>query len=216
MESKNHKNIERQKEERAFWDRFAHRYDRFMKRRERGYDILLEKIENYLDKSAIVLEIATGTGSVALRIFPKVKKVYACDISSEMIKVAKAKKEILETDSVEFSVQDAYYLEFKNNFFDIVIIVNALHIMTDPERVLKSIDKVLKPGGIFISATYCHGNSILARTISGLMSLAGFKAYSKWSIDSYRTFLESNGFDIESFEIIKDAIPLAFTVSKIK
>jgi hypothetical protein len=46
------------------------------------------------------------------------------------------------------------------------------------------------------------------------MSLVGFKAYRKWSIDSFRVFLETNGFEITAFEVIPDKIPLVFAVAK--
>ena len=72
---------------------------------------------------------------------------------------------------------------------------------------------MLKPEGIFISATYCHGNSIKSRLVSGLMSLSGFKAYRKWSTNEYMDFLKNNRFVIKQYEVLKDSIPLAFAVS---
>lgn len=111
---------------------------------------------------------------------------------------------------------DAYNLDYEVESFDIVIASNVLHVMMHPERVLKSIHNVLKADGIFIAPTYCHGNSLISRIISMIMSIAGFKAYQKWSVTSFRTFLESNNYKIVDFEIIKDKIPLVFAVVKKK
>lgn len=204
----------RQKIERKFWDKFAKKYDPFMNRVRPTYDHLISKINAYLDPSKDVLEVAAGTGIISLEIASRVNKVWGCDLSPEMIKVAHRKLKQLEAPNVEFTVQDAYNLDYKRESFDIVIASNVLHIMIFPEKALASIHRVLKPDGVFIAPTYCHGNSIKSRAISAIMSLAGFKAYHKWSIGSLKTFLETNGYKIIELEVVQDTIPLAFTVMK--
>lgn len=205
---------DRQNEEKYFWDKFAGKYDPFMNNVKRTYDLLLKKINKYVDSSKNVLEIATGTGTIALEIAKNSKKVRGCDISPGMIKIANEKLDAAKLNNVEFEVQDAYNLKYERGSFDVAIVSNALHVMIEPERALLSIYDVLKPDGILIAPTYCHGNSFISRAISFLMTIAGFKAFHKWSIHSFRRFLESNNYRIVEFEVIKDKIPLAFAVAK--
>jgi len=206
--------INRQNLEKKFWNNFAKKYDPFMKNVKQTYDLLLEKIKKYLDKSKNILEIATGTGNIALELAVYVNKICGCDISPEMIKIATEKLKKTKLNNIEFHVMDAYNIDYAEESFDVVIASNALHIMIHPEKALKSIRNVLKSDGIFITPTYCHGNSLISRTISMIISIAGFKAYQKWSITSFRTFLESNNYKIVDFEIISDKIPLVFAASK--
>lgn len=207
--------ISRQNKEKNFWDKFAPKYDLSMKNAKKPtYDLLIRKIKTYLDTSKDVLEVAAGTGVISLEIAPYVNKVCGCDLSSEMIKVAGEKLKRLNVPNIEFSVQDAYNLEYERESFDVVIASNALHVMMNPEMALASIRTVLKPDGVFIVPTYCHGNSVKSRIFSAVMSLAGFKAYHKWSMDSFKIFLETDGYEIIEFELIRDKIPLAFAVVK--
>ena len=203
---------DRYEKEKKFWEKFAPRYDPFIIRLKRTYDALLGHIGPYLDSSKSVLEIATGTGTVALAIAPGVRMVRACDISGEMIRIARDKLRASGLDNVEFDVQDAYHLNYESESFDLAIASNVLHVMFDPRQALSSVRGMLKPGGLLIAPTYCHGDSLKARMVSSLMSLSGFKAHQKWSVVSYRSFMESNGFELVEYTVVPDIIPLAFSV----
>jgi ubiquinone/menaquinone biosynthesis C-methylase UbiE len=204
----------RQLKERKFWDKYAYKYDRFIDRRVPSYGPMMKKLLSYVDESKDVLEIATGTGLIALKIAPHCKKVYACDISEPMIQVSKEKQKKLNISNIEFTVQDAYDLTYEKDFFDVVIASNTLHIMIHPDKALSSIFKVLKRDGILIAPTICHGVSLKTKFLSSFISLFGFKAYHKWSIESFKEFLESNNYKIIEFELIKDTMPMAFAVAK--
>ena len=52
---------------------------------------------------------------------------------------------------LKFEVADATCLPYENNSFDVVIIANALHVMPEPQKALKEIDRVLKDGGLLIA-----------------------------------------------------------------
>lgn len=206
--------MNRTEKEKRFWDKFARKYDPFMKHLKPTYDLLIQRIGGYLDKTKAVLEVATGTGAIALEIAPFVNTVHGCDLSPEMIKVANHKLAQQQIPNLAFSVQDAYHLDFAAGSFDVVIAANVLHIMINPEAALASMQKVLKPNGILIAPTYCHGETFRSRMISAIMSLAGFKAYHKWTVAGFSSFLTNNGFTLDSLEIIPDKIPLAFAVCR--
>jgi phosphatidylethanolamine/phosphatidyl-N-methylethanolamine N-methyltransferase len=204
----------RQNKERTFWDKFARKYDPFMAHMVSTYELMIQRIEGFIDSPKDVLEIATGTGTIALAIAYKSRKVYACDISQEMINVAKEKLATSKVSNVEFKVQDAYDLDYKSESMDVVIASNVLHVMMHPEKALASIHRVLKKDGLLVVGVFCHGNSVKTRIISFFMSLTGFRAYHKWSTQSFNSFLESNNYEIIQNEIFKNKIPSAFVVAK--
>jgi len=101
-----------------------------------------------------VLELCCGTGAVSLRIAKLVKsKVYASDLSTEQIKVAKYKAKMLNRN-IDFSVQDASNTSYPSSFFDKIVISGALHEIKKERRmaIYLEIKRLLKNSGVlFIS-----------------------------------------------------------------
>ncbi|MBN1598862.1 MAG: hypothetical protein JW894_11265 [Bacteroidales bacterium] len=73
--------------------------------------------------------------------------------------------------------------------------------------------RVLKKDGRIIIPTYCHGEDLKSHIISRLMGLSGFKARTRWSIASFKCFVEKCGFRIIKVTIIKDIIPLVYLIA---
>ncbi len=206
----------RQQRERKFWDRFAAKYDPFAKSVENTYEKIITNIRPRLDKSSRILEIGAGTGIISFQLAPDVSEVHGCDISPGMIEVAKTKLKASDLTNVVLSVQDGYNLNYDQGSFDLVIISNVLHVMESPEKALVSVKRVLKSDGFLICPTYCHGASLKARCISFLMSLTGFRAHHKWTVEGFRRFLEEHQFHLEQYDVIADKIPVAFAVANCK
>lgn len=200
--------------EKTVWNRFALIYDRFMKRDEMLYREIADLTVPRLKPDSPVLEIATGTGMIALGLAGYAGHIEAVDFSPAMIAKAREKAHGLGVTDVTFQVQDAYDLAFAPGSFDVVIIANTLHIMPRPERALGEIRRVLSPGGVLIAPTYIHAGSTRAVILSRLMSVTGFRAYHKWDQQGYHRFLEKNGFSIEESEVLEARFPLAYVVAK--
>lgn len=195
-----------------FWDKFANKYDSFTDGFNKTYHELIPKIGEFLQTDNKVLEVAAGTGKVTFGICDKVSSIAATDFSSQMIEIALQKASELQVKNVTFEVQDATALLYDNNSFDTCIFVNALHVMPSPEKALAEIRRTLKPGGRLIVPTYCHGDNLKSQIVSRIMGLGGFKAYTRFSVESLEKFLIDNGFDIEYREIIPETPPIAFFV----
>lgn len=205
-----------QRKEEAIWNRFSAIYDRFMKKDELAYRTVIERIAMLLKAEDHVLEIATGTGTIALGLADGIRNIEAIDFSPGMVAAAQEKADRLEASNIRFSVQDASDLRYAPGSFDVVVVSNALHIMPEPEKALAEIKRVLKPGGRLIAPTFIHGGSLKAAILSPLMSLTGFRAYHKWTQQGYHAFLEKNGFEILNSELIKASFPLAYVAAKQK
>jgi ubiquinone/menaquinone biosynthesis C-methylase UbiE len=162
----------------------------------------------------LILDLATGTGVLALELAPQAQKVYGIDISPRMIELARAKAESRVIENVEFNTGDAYQLPYPAGMFDAVVISNALHIMLQPERALAEAHRVLKENGRLIVPTFCHSENHLSRVASWVMGLVGFKAFQRWSVDGFVRFIEANGYTTLRKEVLRDIIPLTYLVAK--
>jgi phosphatidylethanolamine/phosphatidyl-N-methylethanolamine N-methyltransferase len=195
----------------SFWNRFSKIYDFISKKDQKAYDIIVDKIRNELNTNMNVLELATGTGLLAIRIADICGHCEATDFSEEMIAVAQKKKSI---ETLTFAVQDATNLTYKSKSFDVVIISNALHIMPEPKKALENIARVLKDDGILIAPTFTRNGKFHERIIESIMYMAGFRTFSKWKYAEYIQFLELNGWNIIKGESIKASFPIAFVIAR--
>lgn len=194
----------------TFWQKFARKYDCFMRRRLPYYNKVIERIIQDIGSPGQVLEVATGTGVIAIEVAKVVSHVEAVDIAANMIEEAQKKTCYEGLKNIHFSVQSAYSLNFDHGVFDAAICANALHVMEHPEKAMTEIRRVLKPKGKLIAPTYCHGQNIKSRVISRVMGIAGFKAYNKFSNSGFTQFVEDHGFRIVAEHIFDDAIPLCY------
>lgn len=197
-----------------FWNKIASNYDKVVGSDEKLYKQIIEMLKETIKGKENILEIATGTGTLAIAISSEADKIEACDISTNMLSIAKKKAEENGCKNINFQLQDACALTYKPSSFDVVIISNALHIMPNPEMALKQIFNALKPNGILIAPTFLHGQTLMARMASKIMSVSGFKAYAKWNEKSFIKFLEDNGFIQQERKMFSGILPLLYVVAR--
>jgi ubiquinone/menaquinone biosynthesis C-methylase UbiE len=198
-----------------FWNRYAKIYDFEIDRFSRlAYSEMYRLISGALTKEMKVLEIATGTGLIAVNIADFVQSIEATDFSPKMIETAMKKR---APANVHFSVEDAAALSFPDQTFDAVIISNALHIMPNPGAVLKNIRRVLKPNGLLIAPTFSHGHlrDSTWKLNAFLRKMIGFETYSKWKPEEYVDFINHNGFSVQTWKVLKAAFPLVYLEAKL-
>ncbi|MCL2695639.1 MAG: methyltransferase domain-containing protein [Clostridiales bacterium] len=198
------------KDNRAFWDRYAKLYDFEIKRfNGPAYAEMYRRMAAALSPEMNVLEVATGTGLIAVNIAAHVRRIEAIDFAPKMIAAAQKKK---APANLRFSVADATALPFDDQAFDAAIISNALHIMPDPTKVLSEIARVLKPNGLLIAPTYSHGH-IRTKTWdlnAKFLKWIGFETYAKWTPAEYVTFIAQNGFTVQTHQVLRAAFPLVY------
>lgn len=142
----------------AFWNFRALTYDTQIGHLyDDAYRRTAENSLKYLSKESHVLEFACGTGIVTAAVAPHVSSIRAIDISDEMVIRAKAKMESLGHTNVVVTQTDLFNPSLPEGSFDAVMAFNVLLYVDNFEEVMDRIRKLLKPGGIFLSATDCLG-----------------------------------------------------------
>lgn len=174
----------------------------------------MSRIVEDLSDSFDVLEVATGTGNIAVAIAGKSAFVHGVDFSAEMIRIAREKAERLGVSNVWFSISNAYGLEFPDSTFDAVVMSNAVHVMERTEKALEEARRVLKREGMLVAPTYCHGQNLRSQIVSRLMGITGFRAYHRFTIQSYCVLFEASGFNIEKSDLLPDVIPVAYVLAR--
>lgn len=175
------------------WDLYAPIYKRAMRADHKIYEFMYDRIPE-LVRDKEVLEIATGPGLLAKHVAPAAKRMIATDYSEGMI--AQAKKGDCP-ENLSFEIADAMSLPYADDSFDAVLIANALHIVPEPERVLREIGRVLRPGGILIAPNFVeHKGTLGSRLWSGILRLAGVKFEHQWTGQEYLQFLEAHGWRV--------------------
>ena len=190
-----------------FWDKNAGRYDRFMRKDAAAYEQMYELLRPVV-RQKTVLDLVTGTGLIAKHIVRSADHIEATDASQEMIEQA---KQGVKSAKLYFSVQDMFHLPYADQSFDVVIVVNALHIVPEPEKALSEIRRVLKDDGVLVAPTFTHAdNAFFGKVKAFFMRLAGFPLHSKWTSYEYLAFLRENGWTVQKSTVLKASFPLTY------
>lgn len=103
--------------------------------------------------SAQVLDVACGTGVVALTAARRGAKVTGIDLTPELIARAKENAALMRLD-VAFREGDAEALPFEDAKFDVVVSQFGHMFAPRPEVVIREMLRVLKPGGTIAFSTW--------------------------------------------------------------
>ncbi len=144
------------------------------------------------------LDLAGGTGDLTAmfsrRVGPQGQVVLA-DINSSMLKMGRDKlRDRGVVGNVEYVQANAEALPFPDNHFDLVTIAFGLRNVTDKQKALESIFRILKPGGRLLVLEF---SKPVYKPLSKLYDAYSFKLLPKmgeWVVndaESYRYLAES-------------------------
>lgn len=149
------------KDSSRFWDRRSKVYDKqVLATYGSAYKKTVKRSAAFLSREDEILEIGCGTGDVTIPLSRYVKKITALDTSELMMDKAKEKAEHEGKANIGFLNIDLMELEAEPESFDAITAYNVLLYIKDQEKVLDRIYRLLKPGGLFISATDCLGRNL--------------------------------------------------------
>jgi len=121
----------------------------------------------------VTLDIASGTGQPAFSIAAIAKrgKVYATDLSEEMLKIAQAYANERGINNIEFKVADVSNLPFSDLFFNKISCRMGFMFFPDLQLAAKEIFRVCKNGGkVAVSVWAAAENNDWSTTITKVLS----------------------------------------------
>jgi len=145
-----------------------------------------------------VLDIAGGTGDLAAKFSKLVGadgKVILADINAAMLSVGRDR--LIDRgalSNIDVVQADAQFLPFDDNSIDCITIAFGLRNVTDKAKALKSMHRVLKPGGRVLVLEFSKPTSPLLSKVYDAYSFSALPAMGKLitdDTDSYRYLAES-------------------------
>jgi len=155
-----------------------------------------------------ILDVGCGTGHLTAQIAASGALVHGIDQSPEMIRQARE-----SFPELRFEVMDAREISLQE-FFDAAFSNATLHWITEPERVVHGIAKVLKPGGRFVAEFGGKGNvaELLAAAERAWRKLRpGTPMNRPWffpSVAEYAALLEQHGLEVTHALLFDRPTPL--------
>lgn len=138
----------------AMFNSVARRYDMMNALASGGMDhVWLRALRTAVDgkPGEEILDLAAGTGASAAAIAAGGARVTACDLSEGMIAVGRERH-----PEISFVQGDATNLQFEDATFDAVTMSYGLRNISDPERALREMARVTKPGGRLVICEFSH------------------------------------------------------------
>ena len=198
--------------DKRFWNRFAPRYAARPIQDGAAYEALIANASSRLRATDRVLEIGCGTGGTAIRLAPAVAQLTATDFSAEMVKIAKSKPApgnlCLVVSEATTAIEGAPY--------DAICTFNVLHLVKDPPDLLKHIHAQLRPGGLFLSKTWCFADLgvPLRLLFSVLRRLGLFPPSLSLSVAQLQRSIVDAGFDIVDLRILGSRVQNPYIVAR--
>jgi len=111
---------------------------------KRRLDFILDNL--MIDKNQHILDIGTGFGIYLSQLSHHAKLCVGIDIDEENLRKAKEEK----TKNIELISMSGENLGFKDNSFDVVLMIEVLEHVINDETAISEIYRLLKPGGKLI------------------------------------------------------------------
>lgn len=103
-----------------------------------------------------VLDLASGDGVLAQVLAPVSKSITCVDVSARVVNAGRER--LANVVNVRFELGDMQALAFADESFDQAFLMNALTYASRPDKVLREVARVLKPGGTVLISTLNRHN----------------------------------------------------------
>jgi trans-aconitate methyltransferase len=153
-----------------------------------------------------ILDLGCGDGALTETIAATGAVVTGLDAAPDLVRAARARGlSVILADAHEFTADQP---------FDAVVSNAALHWMREPDRVLASVARALRPGGRFVAEQGGHGNvAAIVVAVTAALEAHGHpeRATSPWDFPSpalARRRLARAGFEVASMALLPRPTPL--------
>jgi ubiquinone/menaquinone biosynthesis C-methylase UbiE len=154
-----------------------------------------------------VLDVATGTGHAAAALCQRGAEVVGLDLTREMLLAA---SRLYRMSGLHLVQGDVMRLPFADGTFDLVTSRRAPHHFPDIEGGLRSMRRVLRPGGaLVIDDRSVPEDDYVDRAMNRLDRLHDRSHVREHRASEWEAMLEGNGFAVERVEAYRRRRPLS-------
>jgi ubiquinone/menaquinone biosynthesis C-methylase UbiE len=147
-------------------------------------------------KSWRVLDIATGGGHVAYTFAPHVARVWATDITQEMLDMVKGEAAKRGLDNVRTTYAKAEALPFEDNSFDLVTCRIAPHHFDSIHEFLGEVHRTLKAGGLFALVDNVVPTGSVGDYVNAFERLRDPSHLRAWTMEEWRGAIDKAGLKV--------------------
>jgi demethylmenaquinone methyltransferase/2-methoxy-6-polyprenyl-1,4-benzoquinol methylase len=148
-----HSQLDKKEQVADMFNSIAYRYDFLNRFLSAGIDVwwrkkAIQQLQKIAPKK--VLDVATGTGDVAIMTYRMLKpeKITGIDISEGMLELGRKKIEKLGlSNTIELQKGDSEVIRFEDNSFDAITVAFGVRNFQNLEKGLSEMYRVLRPGG---------------------------------------------------------------------
>ncbi|MDV6168076.1 class I SAM-dependent methyltransferase [Flavobacterium sp. DG1-102-2] len=108
---------------------------------------MIDHIVSFVTNKETALDVATGSGQVAIQLSKYFTEVYGTDISDKQLEHA------AKADNIVYKKESAEQTSFGESQFDLITVAQAIHWF-DFDAFFKEVYRILKPDGIFAVLGY--------------------------------------------------------------
>jgi ubiquinone/menaquinone biosynthesis C-methylase UbiE len=142
------------------------------------------------------LDVATGGGHVAYTFAPHVARMWATDITQEMLDMVRAEAEKRGLSNVRTTYAKAEALPFEDASFDLVSCRIAPHHFDSIPGFLDEVHRVLKPSGLFALVDNVVPAGSVGDYVNAFERFRDPSHLRAWTMEEWRDALEAHGFSI--------------------
>jgi len=121
-------------------------------------DAIRARITRDLPPGATVLDLSAGTGQVSFAAAERARRLVAAEEYSVIAREAR-QESLRRKIGLDHVLASPESLPIRTSTVESVLCVNALHAYRRPDRALREAFRVLRPTGLLLTATYCHGET---------------------------------------------------------
>jgi len=116
-----------------------------------------------------ILDMGVGTG-MTLKYYPNNVTVVGLDISAGMLRKAKRKLTKLNQNNIHLIQGDAITPPLLEHSFDHILITHVISVVSEPNRLLESAQRLLKPDGRVVILNHFESTNSIVRFFERIMN----------------------------------------------
>ncbi len=147
-------------------------------------------------KSWRALDVATGGGHVAYTFAPHVARVWATDITQEMLDLVKGEAEKRGLSNIRTTYAKAEALPFEDASLDLVTCRIAPHHFDSIPNFLDEVHRVLAPDAVFAMVDNVVPDGSVGDYVNAFERFRDPSHLRAWTMEEWRAALKAHGFTV--------------------